>query len=95
MRGNPHTLGPQLSANLLADLYEKLKRGGKVFFTLGGNTKSTMDMLNANKVNAACQNFYLPQFCESFCDSGRILRFKKSVKYSCSAEINGVPGPLN
>jgi len=50
-------------------------------FTRGGGTRlneeSTMVMLNANKVNGPRQNFFLPQFCESFCDSGRILHFKK------------------
>ncbi len=53
-----------------------------------------MDMVNAKTVNAGCQNFFLPQFCESFCDSGQILRFKKSVKYSCTSEINGDLGGL-
>ena len=59
------------------------------------NEESTMVMLNANKVNGPRQNFFLPQFCESFCDSGRILHFKKSVKYSGSSKINGVLGLLN
>jgi hypothetical protein len=65
---------------------------GKFSVTGGGcavsNEKSTMDMANAKTVNADSQNLFLPQFCESFCDSGRILRFKNPVKYSGICNIN-------
>ncbi len=54
-----------------------------------GNEKSTIDMLNAKTVNAASPIYFLPQFCESFRDSGRILRFKNPVKYSRGSEVNG------
>ena len=52
------------------------------------NSKSTIGMVNANRVNAVSQIFLLPQFCEFFCDSGRILHFKKSVKYSGNLSVN-------
>ncbi len=51
------------------------------------NKKSTIVMLNAGVVNAGPPIFFLPQFCESFCDSGRILRFKKSVKYIANSPL--------
>ncbi len=53
------------------------------------NTKSTTAMVNAKTVNAVSGNCFLPQICESFCDSGRILHFKKSVKYSRNLSVNG------
>ncbi len=45
------------------------------------NGLSTKNILNANTVNGGPPIYFLPQICEFFCDSGRILHFKKSVKY--------------
>ena len=53
------------------------------------NAKSTTIMLNAGVVNGGTPNFFLPHFCESFCDSGQILRFKNPVKYSGKSKVNG------
>ena len=47
-----------------------------------------MGIVNAKTVNAGCQNFFLPQFYEFFCDLGRILHFKNPVKYSGNLQIN-------
>jgi hypothetical protein len=37
------------------------------------NGKSTMNMINANKVNGESLYFLPATFCDIFCDSGRIL----------------------
>ena len=72
---------------------------GKFSVTCSGgavcNEKSTINMLNANKVNAESSCFSHATFYVIFCDSGRILDSKIPVKYSRNREINGASAPLN
>ena len=57
-------------------------------------------MVNARTVNGTISHFLPAAFCEFFADSGRFLRFKKSVKYILSSKLTvrrrggeGKPGP--
>jgi hypothetical protein len=52
------------------------------------NEKSTMNMLNANKVNAESSYFLPATFCVIFRDSGRILDSWNPVKYSRNLSVN-------
>ncbi|MGO9543684.1 MAG: hypothetical protein ACLPPF_02685 [Rhodomicrobium sp.] len=45
-------------------------------------------MVNAATVNGEILHFLPAAFCEFFADSGRIPRFKKSIKYNFSADVN-------
>jgi hypothetical protein len=58
------------------------------------NAKSTINMLNVNKVNAGSSYFLPATFCVIFCDSGRILDSWNPVKYICNPEVNGALRPL-
>jgi hypothetical protein len=56
------------------------------------NKKSTMTMVNANKVNGESSYFLPATFCVIFCDSGRILDSRNPVKYTGTLEVNGSQG---
>ena len=50
-------------------------------------------MVNVKAVNGEPSNFFLPHFCESFCDPGRFLHFKIPVKYICNQKLTAGSAP--
>jgi hypothetical protein len=65
---------------------------GKFLVTRGNwpvrNGISTMNMLNASKVNGESSYFSHATFYVIFCDSGRILDSRNPVKYSRNLRVN-------